>query len=210
MVQKRNRLYPSDGARKLNSGQYDIAINWAGGLHHGKKAMASGFCYVNDLVLAALELLKVHARVLYVDIDIHHGDGVEEAFYTTDRVMTVRACGQTAAPMPLNSTLSSSAPHRGIVSTRGAQRVSVREKYVSTLRAGVQCSFHKGYGFYPGTGHVGDIGEGAGRGYSVNVPFHVRTPRHCTSAAHNAAHMHHVQPARRRWARGVFVRAIPA
>ncbi len=41
---------------------------------------ASGFCYVNDIVLAILELLKYHARVLYVDIDIHHGDGVEEAF----------------------------------------------------------------------------------------------------------------------------------
>jgi histone deacetylase 1/2 len=40
-------------------------------------------------VLAILELLKYHARVLYIDIDIHHGDGVEEAFYTTDRVMTV-------------------------------------------------------------------------------------------------------------------------
>ena len=45
----------------------------------------AGFCYVNDLVLAILELLKWHARVLYVDIDIHHGDGVEEAFYLTDR-----------------------------------------------------------------------------------------------------------------------------
>ena len=48
-----------------------------------------GFCYVNDIVLAILELLKYHQRVLYIDIDIHHGDGVEEAFYTTDRVMTV-------------------------------------------------------------------------------------------------------------------------
>jgi len=44
---------------------------------------------VNDIVLAILELLKIHQRVLYVDIDIHHGDGVEEAFYTTDRVLTV-------------------------------------------------------------------------------------------------------------------------
>eukprot|EP00736_Rhodelphis_marinus_P006220 Rmarinus@m.17449 len=78
-----------DGAAKLNLGQYDIAINWAGGLHHAKKCEASGFCYVNDIVLAILELLKVHARVLYIDIDIHHGDGVEEAFYVTDRVMTV-------------------------------------------------------------------------------------------------------------------------
>lgn len=73
---------------KLNHG-HDIAINWAGGLHHAKKCEASGFCYVNDIVLGILELLKKHERVLYVDIDIHHGDGVEEAFYTTDRVMTV-------------------------------------------------------------------------------------------------------------------------
>lgn len=78
-----------DGAMKLNHGLVDIAINWAGGLHHAKKSEASGFCYVNDIVLGILELLKYHARVLYIDIDIHHGDGVEEAFYTTDRVMTV-------------------------------------------------------------------------------------------------------------------------
>ncbi|KAL2080089.1 hypothetical protein ACEWY4_023882 [Coilia grayii] len=77
------------GAVKLNKQQTDIAINWAGGLHHAKKSEASGFCYVNDIVLAILELLKYHQRVLYIDIDIHHGDGVEEAFYTTDRVMTV-------------------------------------------------------------------------------------------------------------------------
>ncbi|KAI4817588.1 hypothetical protein KUCAC02_010973 [Chaenocephalus aceratus] len=77
------------GALKLNKQQTDIAINWAGGLHHAKKSEASGFCYVNDIVLAILELLKYHQRVLYIDIDIHHGDGVEEAFYTTDRVMTV-------------------------------------------------------------------------------------------------------------------------
>jgi len=77
-----------DGAVKLNSNQTDIAINWSGGLHHAKKSEASGFCYINDIVLAILELLKVHARVLYIDIDIHHGDGVEEAFYSTDRVMT--------------------------------------------------------------------------------------------------------------------------
>lgn len=76
-------------AQKLNSGFYDIAINWGGGLHHAKRNEASGFCYVNDIVLGILELLKVHERVLYIDIDIHHGDGVEEAFYTTDRVMCV-------------------------------------------------------------------------------------------------------------------------
>ena len=78
-----------DGVRRLNQGLSDVAINWSGGLHHAKKAEASGFCYINDLVLAILELLKQHARVVYIDIDIHHGDGVEEAFYMTDRVMTV-------------------------------------------------------------------------------------------------------------------------
>jgi histone deacetylase 1/2 len=77
------------GAARLNAGESSVAVNWAGGLHHAKKAEASGFCYINDCVLAILELLKVHARVLYIDIDIHHGDGVEEAFYSTDRVMTV-------------------------------------------------------------------------------------------------------------------------
>lgn len=46
------------GSVKLNRQQTDIAINWAGGLHHAKKSEASGFCYVNDIVLAILELLK--------------------------------------------------------------------------------------------------------------------------------------------------------
>ncbi|KAK8801395.1 hypothetical protein WA171_004538 [Blastocystis sp. BT1] len=77
------------GACRLNEGISDIVVNWSGGLHHAKKSEASGFCYVNDIVLAILELLKKYTRVLYIDIDIHHGDGVEEAFYTTNRVMTV-------------------------------------------------------------------------------------------------------------------------
>ncbi|KAI9653693.1 MAG: histone deacetylase [Alyxoria varia] len=78
-----------EGAARLNRGKCDVAINWAGGLHHAKKSEASGFCYVNDIVLGILELLRFKQRVLYIDIDVHHGDGVEEAFYTTDRVMTV-------------------------------------------------------------------------------------------------------------------------
>ena len=78
-----------EGAAMLNNEQCDIAINWAGGLHHARKFQPSGFCYVNDIVIGILELLKVFPRVLYIDIDIHHGDGVQEAFYLTDRVMTV-------------------------------------------------------------------------------------------------------------------------
>lgn len=78
-----------DAARKLNNNESDIAINWSGGLHHAKKAEASGFCYMNDIVLAILQLLRQHPRVLYIDIDVHHGDGVEEAFSSSDRVMTL-------------------------------------------------------------------------------------------------------------------------
>jgi len=78
-----------EGAMRLNHKCCDVAVNWSGGLHHAKKFEASGFCYVNDIVIAILELLKYHQRVCYIDIDIHHGDGVQEAFYFTDRVMTV-------------------------------------------------------------------------------------------------------------------------
>ena len=78
-----------DAAIMLNHKMADVCINWAGGLHHAKKEEASGFCFVNDIVVAILELLKYHNRVLYIDIDVHHGDGVEEAFYTTNRVLTV-------------------------------------------------------------------------------------------------------------------------
>jgi histone deacetylase 3 len=87
------RLYTGGslaGARELALGPSDgVAINWAGGLHHAKRAGASGFCYVNDIVLAILELLAYYPRVLYIDIDVHHGDGVQEAFYGNNRVMTL-------------------------------------------------------------------------------------------------------------------------
>lgn len=106
----------------MNQGMSDVTVNWAGGLHHAKKAEASGFCYVNDIAVAIIELLKYHPRVMYLDIDVHHGDGVQEAFYGTDRVMTV--------------------------------------------------SFHKyGNQFFPGTGDMFEIGEEAGKYYSVNVPL---------------------------------------
>lgn len=53
-----------DCAYLLNSGECDIAINWAGGMHHARKGYAYGFCYTNDIVLCALELLRVHPRVM--------------------------------------------------------------------------------------------------------------------------------------------------
>lgn len=65
--------------------------------------------------------MKVFQRVLYIDIDIHHGDGVEEAFYLTDRVMT--------------------------------------------------CSFHKFKDYFPGTGHIDDVGKDNGLFHAVNFPL---------------------------------------
>jgi histone deacetylase 1/2 len=75
-------------AHFINEGWSQTSINWTGGLHHAKRSEAVGFCYLNDCVLAILELLTRYQRVLYIDIDVHHGDGVEEAFFCTDRVMT--------------------------------------------------------------------------------------------------------------------------
>lgn len=66
------------------------AFHPAGGTHHGRPDRASGFCYFNDPVFSILALLrKGAARVLYVDLDAHHGDGVQDAFATEPRVHTV-------------------------------------------------------------------------------------------------------------------------
>lgn len=67
----------------------EIAINWDGGRHHAKRAAASGFCYVQDIVLAIQELRKTCSRVMYIDLDLHHGDGVEAAFVHSDKVFTL-------------------------------------------------------------------------------------------------------------------------
>lgn len=74
---------------QLTTHASDIAINWSGGLHHAHRAEASGFCYINDIVLSILDMLRIFPRVLYIDIDVHHGDGVEEAFQRQPRVMTL-------------------------------------------------------------------------------------------------------------------------
>nr|XP_022288958.1 histone deacetylase 8-like [Crassostrea virginica] len=76
-------------AECLLKGQGRVAVNWCGGWHHAKRDMASGFCYINDIVLAILKLRERYDRVMYIDLDVHHGDGVEEAFSASSRVMTV-------------------------------------------------------------------------------------------------------------------------
>ena len=95
----------------------------AGGLHHAWAERASGFCIYNDIAVAIAHVLRAsEAKVLYIDFDAHHGDGVQRAFYDEPRVMTI--------------------------------------------------SFHEtGRYLFPGTGDVLELGNGTGRGYSVNVPL---------------------------------------
>jgi acetoin utilization deacetylase AcuC-like enzyme/GNAT superfamily N-acetyltransferase len=95
----------------------------AGGLHHAWAERASGFCIYNDISVAIANVLRAsEAKILYIDFDAHHGDGVQRSFYDEPRVMTV----------------------------------SIHET---------------GRYLFPGTGDVLEMGNGLGRGYSVNVPL---------------------------------------
>jgi acetoin utilization protein AcuC len=77
-------------ADKILSGHAARAVNIAGGLHHAMRNYASGFCVYNDCALAIRRLLDGGvSRVAYVDIDVHHGDGVEAAFFDDPRVLTI-------------------------------------------------------------------------------------------------------------------------
>lgn len=99
------------------------AANFAGGLHHALADKASGFCLYNDLALGIDHAVREHGlRVAYLDVDAHHGDGVQWLFYDRAEVMTI--------------------------------------------------SLHEsGRYLFPGTGHSYEVGRGAGRGLSVNVPL---------------------------------------
>jgi acetoin utilization protein AcuC len=113
-------------ARLVAAGEVARAFHFAGGLHHAMPDRASGFCYVNDAVLAILHLRSRGLRVAYVDIDAHHGDGVQAAFYSDPDVLTIS-------------------------------------------------THERGERLFPGTGFVEEMGEGAGRGYSVNLPLEALT-----------------------------------
>jgi acetoin utilization protein AcuC len=80
----------AQAALRMWNGEVDHAINIAGGLHHAMRGYASGFCIFNDVVLAIRTLLDAGvSKIAYVDIDVHHGDGVQAAFYDDPRVLTV-------------------------------------------------------------------------------------------------------------------------
>ena len=77
------------GAKMVASGQVQVAFNPVGGFHHAAPAHAEGFCYVNDVGVAITHLLKDGLRVAFVDIDAHHCNGVQDAFYRDDRVLVI-------------------------------------------------------------------------------------------------------------------------
>ncbi len=109
-------------AELVATAEVERAFAFAGGLHHAMPDRASGFCYLNDAVLAIRALTARGLRVCYIDIDAHHGDGVQYAFYDSPDVLTVS-------------------------------------------------THERGDRLFPGTGFAEEIGEGAGRGYSVNLPL---------------------------------------
>jgi acetoin utilization protein AcuC len=76
-------------ARLVLERKVQVAFNIAGGLHHAGAEQASGFCYINDPVLAIYAFLDQGLRVMYLDVDAHHGDGVQWAFYEDPRVLTI-------------------------------------------------------------------------------------------------------------------------
>ncbi len=110
-------------AELVMSGEATRAMNIAGGLHHAHAARASGFCVYNDLAVAIQWIRQTYgARVMYIDYDAHHGDGVQGIFYHDADVLTL--------------------------------------------------SLHESGRFlFPGTGFTDELGEGAGYGYSLNVPL---------------------------------------
>ena len=115
-----------EAARLVEEEGFQVAFNLAGGWHHAHRSRASGFSYLNDAVLAINWLVERGRRVVYLDLDAHHGDGVQEGFYDSDRVLTI--------------------------------------------------SLHEsGIYFFPGTGFEDEIGEGQGRGYTVNLPLIAHT-----------------------------------
>jgi acetoin utilization protein AcuC len=88
------------GAALLQQGDARFVFNPFGGFHHAGSGHAEGFCYVNDIAVAVAWLVNDGQRVAYIDIDAHHGNGVQDAFYETDRVLNIsfHESGKTLYP----------------------------------------------------------------------------------------------------------------
>ena len=88
------------GAKEILSGSADVVFNPSGGYHHAGPERAAGFCYINDVALACMVLAEQGKRVLYLDVDVHHGDGVAYAFYDRSDVMTISLHESPASLFP--------------------------------------------------------------------------------------------------------------
>ena len=88
------------GVDLILCGEADVVFNPSGGLHHAGPERASGFCYLNDAALGCMTLAQAGKKVLYLDVDVHHGDGVQNAFYDRPDVMTIslHESGRTLFP----------------------------------------------------------------------------------------------------------------
>lgn len=88
------------GAECLLQGEAMAAFNPSGGYHHAWPDHASGFCYVNDIVLACMTLTNAGKKVAFVDLDVHHSDGVQGAFYDRPDVLVIsmHESGRTLFP----------------------------------------------------------------------------------------------------------------
>lgn len=113
-----------DALNRIASGQALVAFNPLGGFHHARAGSAEGFCYINDIVISIRDLLNNYpdVRIAYIDIDAHHGNGVQEGFYNDPRVLFI-------------------------------------------------CTHETGKSLYPWSGNETEIGEGEGKGYTVNIPM---------------------------------------
>ena len=114
--------------RQVWSGESLHAVNIAGGLHHAMPDQASGFCIYNDVAVGITQLLADGAeRVAYVDIDVHHGDGVEKVFWDDPRVLTIslHETGQMLFP---GTGFPSDTGGPGAEGTRGQRRAAARHR----------------------------------------------------------------------------------
>lgn len=101
-----------------------VVFHPSGGTHHGRSDRASGFCYFNDPVFAILSFLRAgRERIVYIDFDAHHGDGVEDAFLEEERVSTVSV--HEAERWPFSGTHSR--PDRGVWNLAVPQRINDSE-----------------------------------------------------------------------------------
>lgn len=87
-------------ARMILDGKARSVFNPSGGFHHAGSEYASGFCYLNDIVLACMMLTRASMKVMFIDIDVHHCDGVQDAFYDRNDVLTLsfHESGETLFP----------------------------------------------------------------------------------------------------------------